>query len=93
MTDLIVETLHPDSLTSPDRGSKSTPDCVLMGEVDIEFCRTNPVELAVREQLDGKLDLEKRDVDVNKSVIKCHGCRPLSDLHYPVRRNSARHGQ
>ena len=42
----------------------------LMG---IEFCRTDAVELAVREQLDGKFDLEKRDADVSKSVIECHG--------------------
>ena len=42
----------------------------LMG---IEFCRTDAVELAVREQLDGKFDLEKRDADVNKSIIECHG--------------------
>ena len=35
----------------------------LMG---IEFCRTDAVELAVREQLDGKFDLEKRDADVSQ---------------------------
>ena len=39
----------------------------------IEFCQTDAVEFAVREQLDRKFDLDKRDADVNKSIIECHG--------------------
>ena len=52
----------------------------LMG---IEFCRTDAIKLAVREQLDREFDLLKRDVGVHESVIECHGCRSL-----PVRLGS-----